>query len=286
LKRAKRTIVILGLALASCRASIADPTLTPQTVSVRILVTTSTSPLLRDLVEAYTSGATVIALDSVEAEWQTVYQQVLAGQAPFALTTYLAPEAPLWAAPIGQDGIAIIVHPDNPVSALSVEELRRIFQGRATSWAEWGGPDAPITVVSREPGADTRLAFDTLVMDGAATAPAARLALSSARMVELVAGDPLAIGYVSMAFVDRRVRAVPVRVAQGEDAVLPTPQTVSQGSYPLRTPLLVVGVSPPAEGSFYYDWFAWMQSPAGQAVIGQRYGTLSLAELGQLPQEG
>jgi phosphate transport system substrate-binding protein len=286
LKRAKQTIVILSLALASCRASVADPTLTPQTVNVRILVTTSTAPLLRDLVEAYSSVGTVIALDSVEVEWQTAYQRVLAGQAPFALTTYLAPETGLWAAPIGQDGIAIIVHPDNPVPALSVEELRRIFQGRATSWAEWGGPDAPVTVISRERGADSRLAFDELVMNGAATTPAAQLALSSARMVELVASDPLAIGYVSMAFVDRRVRAVPVQVAPGEEAVLPTPQTVGQGSYPLRTPLLIVGTHPPEEGSFYYEWFAWMQSPPGQAVIGQRYGTLLQTELHQPSQGG
>ncbi|GAB4418386.1 MAG: hypothetical protein Kow00106_14350 [Anaerolineae bacterium] len=286
MKRAKQTIVILSLALASCRASIADPTLTPQTVSVRLLVTTSTAPLLRDLVEAYASATTVIALDSVEVEWQTAYERVLAGQAPFALTTYLAPDAHLWAAPIGQDGIAIIVHPDNPVSALSLADLRHIFQGRAASWSAWGGPDAPIAVISREDGADTRLAFDALVMDGAATTPAARLALSSARMVELVAADPLAIGYVSMAFVDRRVRAVPIQVAAGEEAVLPTPQTVSEGSYPLRTPLLIVGAQPPAADSFYYEWFAWMQSPAGQAVIGQRYGTLASGEQSQPAQEG
>ena len=286
MKRAKRTIVILSLALASCRASIADPTLTPQTVNVRILVTTSTAPLLRDLVAAYAPAGTVIALDSTEAEWQTVYQQVQSGQVPFALTSYLPPEATLWAAPIGQDGIAVIVHPDNPITALSVDELRRIFQGRATSWAAWGGPEAPITVISREDGADTRLVFDALVMAGQATAPAARLALSSARVVELVAGDPLAIGYVSMAFVDRRVRAVPVRASQGEEAVLPTPQMVSEGRYPLRTPILVVGAQPPEEDSFAYRWFVWMQSAEGQAVIGRRYGTLPLTDLHQEALEG
>lgn len=286
MKRAKRTIVILSLALASCRASIANPTLTPQTVSVRILVTTSTAPLLRDLVAAYAPAGAMIVLDSTEAEWQTVYQQVRSGLAPFALTSYLPSEAPLWAAPIGQDGIAIIVHPDNPITALSVDELRRIFQGRATSWAAWGGPEAPITLISREDGADTRLAFDALVMAGQAVSPAARLALSSARMVELVASDPLAIGYVSMAFVDQRVRAVPVRVSEEEEAVLPTPQTVSEGRYPLRTPLLVVGAQPPDEDSFAYRWFVWMQSAEGQAVIGRRYGTLPLADLRQEALEG
>lgn len=286
MKRAKRTIVILSLALASCRASIAEPTLTPQTISVRILVTTSTAPLLRDLIAAYTPTGTVMVLDSVEAEWQTVYQQVQTGQAPFALVSFLPAESTLWAAPIGQDGLAIIVHPDNPVPALRVDDLRRIFQGRAVSWAAWGGPDAPIAVISRENGADSRLAFDALVMGGQATTPTARLALSSARVVELVASDPQAIGYVSMAFVDQRVRVVPVKAAQEEEAVLPTPQTVSQGRYPLRTPLLIVGAQPPDADSFYYRWFVWMQSAEGQAVIGRRYGMLPLADLEQEALEG
>ncbi|MEP0764389.1 MAG: substrate-binding domain-containing protein [Chloroflexota bacterium] len=285
MKRAKRTIVILSLALASCRASVADPTLTPQVFSVRILTTTATAPLLRDLVQAYAPLGTVIAVDSVEADWQAVYEWLRSGDAPFALTTYLPPDAGLWAAPLGQDGIALVVHPANTVPALTVDDLRRIFQGRITSWAALGGPNAPVTVISREAGADTRLAFDALVMGGQPTTPAARLALSSARVVDLVAGDPGAIGYVSMAFVDGRVRAVPVALTSDDQAAAPTPQTVGSGEYPLRTPLLVVGPQPPAETGVYRDWFAWMQSEEGQAVVGQHYAPLGIAELSGMSSE-
>lgn len=285
MKRAKRTIVILSLALAGCRVSVADPTLTPQVFSVRILATTATTPLLRDLVQAYAPLGAVIAVDSVEANWQTIAEWLRSGDAPFALTTYLPPETSLWAAPLGQDGIAIVVHPTNAVPSLTVDNLRRIFQGRSTSWAALGGPCIPLTVVSREDGADTRLAFDGLVMDGQPTLPAARLALSSARVVDLVADDPGAIGYVSMAFVDERVRAVPLAASSAESAVAPTPQTVASGEYPLRTPLLIVGPQPPAETGVYRDWFAWMQGEEGQAVVGLRYAPLGVAELAGMSVE-
>lgn len=285
MKRAKRTIVILSLALASCRASVADQTLTPQVFSVRILTTTATAPLLRDLVQAYAPLGAVIAVDSVEADWQTVYEWLRSGDAPFALTTYLPSDAGLWAAPLGQDGIAIIVHPTNTVPALTLDGLHRIFQGRVTSWVALGGLAAPVTVVSREAGADTRLAFDALVMGGQPTTLAARLALSSARVVDLVAGDPGAIGYVSMAFVDERVRVVPVALSSGDQAVAPTPETVGSGDYPLRTPLLVVGPQPPAETGVYRDWFAWMQSDEGQAVVSQHYAPLGIAELSGISSE-
>jgi len=285
LKRAKRTIVILSLALAGCRVSVADPTLTPQVFSVRILATTATAPLLRDLVQAYAPLGTVIAVDSIEADWQTVNEWLRSGDAPFALTTYLPPDAGLWAAPLGQDGIALIVHPTNTVPILTADNLRRIFQGRITSWAALGGPDVPVTVISREAGADTRLVFDELVMGGQPTLPAARLALSSARVVNLVAGEPGAIGYVSMAFVDERVRAVPLAASSDEEAVAPTPQTVASGEYPLRTPLLVVGPQPPAELGVYRDWFAWMQSEEGQAIVGRHYAPLGVAELAGISAE-
>jgi len=191
------------------------------------------------------------------------------------LTTYLPPSVHLWAAPIGQDGIAIIIHRMNTIPALTVEQVRTLFQGRVTRWSQIGGPDLPVTVVSREAGADTRLAFDALVMGDRRITPGARLALSSQSMVEIVSSEPGAVGYVSMAFLNEQVRSVPVAPGAGMPPVPLTPETVSTGAYPLHTPILVVGPNPPAEDSIYRDWFAWMQSVAGQAVVGQRYGTLS-----------
>jgi ABC-type phosphate transport system substrate-binding protein len=273
MRRAKRTIIILSLALASCRGPLAVPTATPQTYTVHILATTATYPLLQDLADGYKRPGTLLAINSTVVDWATIYNRLLAGDVPFALTTYVPARASLWAAPIGQDGIAIIVHASNAIPALSVSDLRLIFQGQITSWAALGGDDQPVTAVSRESGADTRLAFEALVMDGQPITLNARLALSSASMVEIVAETPGAIGYVSMAWAaDSRVRVVPVGTADG--AQVPTPETVSADLYPLRAPVLIVGPEAPIPNTIYYDWFAWMQSEAGQQIVARHYGTM------------
>ncbi len=275
MRRAKHTIMILGLALASCRGPMAVPTATPQTYTVHILATTATYPLLQELAAGYNRPGTLLAINSAVVDWATIYNRLLAGDVPYALTTYVPAGANLWAAPIGQDGIAIIVHAANPVAALTVNDLRLIFQGQITSWAALGGDDQPVTVVSREAGADTRLAFEGLVMGRQPVTLNARLALSSESMVEIVAETPGAVGYVSMMWAaDSRVRVVPVWSASG-DAQLPTPDTVSADVYPLRTPVLIVGLEAPAPDTIYYDWFAWMQSDPGQQIVARHYGTLT-----------
>jgi ABC-type phosphate transport system substrate-binding protein len=253
---------------------MAVPTVTPRSAQVRILATTATYPLLQDFAATYQRSGVILSLTSTVGNWQTVYRLLVAGEAPFALTAYLPADAHLWAAEVGQDGIAIIVHPGTTIPALTVGDLRLIFQGRITNWSMVGGPDLPVVVVSRETGADTRLVFESLVMDARRTTPGAELALSSQSVVDRVAVEPGAIGYVSMVYVDPRVRVVPLVPGEGLAPVLPTQDTVSQHTYPLRAPILVLGPTPPAEDSFYRDWFAWMQSADGQAVVGQHYGSL------------
>src|SRR5690625_816460 len=67
---------------------------------------------------------------------------------------------------IAIDGIAIVVHPDNPVSDLALEDITDIFNGDITNWSEVGGDDADIVVVSREDGSGTRGAFTDIVLGG------------------------------------------------------------------------------------------------------------------------
>jgi phosphate transport system substrate-binding protein len=263
--------VILSLALASCRGSVYIPTATPDTIPVRILATTTTYSLLQELTYGYQPKGLVLAVHSAAGDWNTVYSQLLAGDIPYALTTYLSADAPLWVAPIGQSGIAIIVQTSNTISRLTLSDLRLIFQGRIANWSELGGPDLAITVVSREEGSDLRLAFDAQVMGGRHPTLAAQLALSEQSMITEVEATPGAIGYVSVSMVDSRGRTVPVSVDPEAAAVLPTRDTLHDSSYPLCTPLMMVGLHAPDPSSAYYAWFAWMQSDAGQQVINQHY---------------
>ncbi len=279
MKRAKRTLIILGLALAGCGGAVATPTATPQTVEVRLLATTTTYPLLEEVASAYVRPGTLLAVNGTRGNWDSVYTRLRAGEIPFALTTYIPPDSGLWAAPIGMDGIVIIVHHTNTIAGLTPDELRLLFQGRVTTWSALGGPDLSVQVVSREAGDDTRLALEAQVMGTQHITLGARLALSSQTMIDIVAGLPGAVGYVSMATLARAasggVRAVPLATTDATPPISASPDTVTSGTYPLRTPLLIVGLAPPSENSLYRDWFAWMQSDAGQRVIGRWYGALA-----------
>lgn len=274
MKRTRRALIILSLALAGCRGPVLSPTATPYTVDLHVVATTSAYPALQEVIAAYQPEGVLVSVETAAVNWEAALDLLQSGTVPYALTSYLPADSALWAAPLGWDGLAIVVHVVAPVPALSVADLRLLFQGRVPAWSALGGPDLPVTVVSRESGSGTRLAFEALVMDGRPVSPGARLALSSAGVIDVVASVPGAVGYVSMAYLNERVQTVPLIVGTGADPVLPTPQTVQSGAYPLRTPLLVVGGQAPLPGSTYYDWFAWMQSDAGQAVIGRHYGAL------------
>ncbi len=261
------------MALAGCRGAIGPPAATPDVLSLHILTTPATATLIQELAAEYAPRGAVVNLRSVTQNWNAIAEQLLAGQAVYALTTYLPPTAGLWTAPIGYDALAIIVPASLPIDTLTLDQVRRLFLGQIASWDEVGGPDTPVTVVVQAPEADASQVFQSQVMHGQRVTLAARLALSNASMVELVAQTPGAIGYVSMSGLGEGIRAVPLRTKDGP-AVELTAQTVTQGEYPLRTPILVSGLSAPDPGSAFYAWFAWMQSAEGQAVISRQYGAL------------
>lgn len=279
MRQTKRTLVILGLALASCRGPITLPaTLTPQTVSVRIMATTATAPLLNEFVTGYEVPGTLLVVDRTVANWQTIQARLAAGDVPYALTTYVSPDGAWWIAPVGYDGIVVIVHPTTVVPVLTLTDLQLVMSGQLVDWAAVGGTAGPVTVVSREAGSATRLAFEAQVMAGETPALQARLALSSAQMVDLVANTPGAIGYVSMGWLGDaagRVAVVPLSPAPGAPGVVPSPAAVSDGSYPLRTGVMIAGTAPPEPNSVFWQWFTWMQSDAGQAVVTRRFSGLS-----------
>jgi phosphate transport system substrate-binding protein len=109
---------------------------------------------------------------------------------------------------IANDGIAIIVNPDNPVKNLTKEQAGKIFLGEIKNWKEVGGNDAPIMVYTRETGSGTRSTFEELLLDKQSVAERAAPFTSSALIKQAVAKEKNAIGYDSIGFVDSTVKAV------------------------------------------------------------------------------
>jgi len=147
----------------------------------------------------------------------------------------VAQEKDLQEIPIAYDGIAIIVHKQNPLENLSLEQIRQIFQGRLTDWAAFGLPPHPIHIITREEGSGTRNAFEELVMGkDAEITPMALVQDSNGSVREIVANDRHALGYISMGLVDRRVKALAV------DGVPPTREQVKSREYKLVRRFLFV----------------------------------------------
>lgn len=131
------------------------------------------------------------------------------------------------------DGIAVIVNPDNPVSDLDLDTIAKIYTGEITNWQEVGGEDAAIVPIGREAGSGTRDGFESIT--GTVDICQYRQELTSTGdVIAVVAGNPGAIGYASLASVKDTVKALSV------GGTAPTEESVKNGSYVLQRPFVLV----------------------------------------------
>ncbi len=134
---------------------------------------------------------------------------------------------------LAYDGIAVIVHPENPVTDLSLADIAAIYTGKITNWSEVGGNDAEIVLIGREAGSGTRDGFETIT--GTADSCNYRQELTSTGdVITTVASNPDAIGYASLASIKDSVKALSV------SGVLPSEATVKDGSYPVQRPFMMI----------------------------------------------
>jgi len=166
---------------------------------------------------------------------------------------------------VAWDGLAIIVHPSNPVDDLSLEKVREIFAGRIISWKEVGGLDRKIHVVTREEGSGTRGAFQEMVMHGERITKKAIVQDSNGTVREVVAGDPYAIGYISLGLLEPRVKAIKL------DGVEASIENVVRGNYKLIRPFILVTHGEPAQEA--RDFIQFILSEEGQNLI-QKQGLI------------
>jgi len=126
----------------------------------------------------------------------------------------------LTAIPIAIDAIAVIVHPTNPVSELTLAQLRGLFAGRLPSWKDVGGPDRQVHLLVREEGSGTRNAFEELAMrEGKEELPFDPYALiqdSTGGIREVVKSDPDAIGFISLGAVATGVKVLRIEGERAE----------------------------------------------------------------------
>ncbi len=138
---------------------------------------------------------------------------------------------------LAYDGIAVVTAKDNPVTDLTLEQVRQIFTGEITNWSEVGGNDANIVVVSREDGSGTRGAFEEIVGYEGELVADALISKGNGDVANTVSTNPNAIGYVSFTTLDSNADKLNgLNVDGGEPIAL----HVLDGSYPISRPFNLV----------------------------------------------
>jgi phosphate transport system substrate-binding protein len=135
---------------------------------------------------------------------------------------------------IARDALAVIVHPSNPLTNLSLEQVQAVFTGKVTRWDQLGGPSQPIVLIVREAGSGTFGAFEELIMEGQPVTTSALRQGSNGAIRQLVSLDPNTIGYISLGIVDQSVKALAINNVQ------PSVEHVEQGTYQFVRPFLFV----------------------------------------------
>lgn len=136
---------------------------------------------------------------------------------------------------IAWDGIAVVVNPENPVSDLTFEQVRSIYNGEVSNWAEVGGEDRPITAITRDSSSGTYVYFQENVLEGDEFRQDALVQPATGGIVQEIAQNEGAIGYIGFAYLDESIKGL--ALDSGEGAISPTTDTITTGAYPLARPL-------------------------------------------------
>ena len=170
--------------------------------------------------------------------------------------------------PVARDGIVLIVHPENPVNGLTIDQLRLIYTGKVTNWKEVGGPDTRILLLSRESSSGTFVFFQEHVLNKEDFSPSARLLPGTSALVQAVAADHGAIAYVGLGFAAEAkgtVKTLGVQAGDQPSPVLPSEETVRSGAYPVSRPLFFYTNGAPTDTAKQFIDFCL--SPAGQKIV-------------------
>jgi phosphate transport system substrate-binding protein len=228
---------------------------------------TSVQPLAEKWVEAYGARHPGLSM-SVQGGGSTAgVRAALSGAAQIGLSSRSLTKdetSRLRSITVARDGIALIVHPTNPLRDLSLRELRALYAGRLVGFPRTAR-DLPVTVITREEGSGTRAAFEHLVMGDEPIVARALVSDSTGAVNQMVGSDPAAIGYVSIGLVDPSVKTLEL------DGVEPTEANIDAARYPLVRPFLfvVVGEQQPGTRAF----IDWVLGPDGVALT-RREGML------------
>lgn len=160
------------------------------------------------------------------------------------------------------DGVGAVVHPKNSVNSLTSVQLQDIYAGKTGNWKQIGGVDRQINLYTRDEASGTRKVFWKKVLAKGDISARANVVISNGAMKTAVAGDPFAIGYISVGHMDQSV--VPVAL----DGVTPNLDTVRSGEYKVARGLYSLSKGEPSGLAQLFLDFIF--SPTGQQIVADK----------------
>ena len=160
---------------------------------------------------------------------------------------------------IALDGIAVVVHPSNPVKGRSTDQIRAVYAGRFSNWEELGGPRSKIVVISRDSSSGTFETFEELALAGEKVRPDSLTLASSQAVVQTVSQPPGAIGYVGFGYLGSRVRSLEV------DGIPCSRESILGGAYLLSRPLFMYTNGEPA--GCVKKFLDFVLTPRGEKLV-------------------
>ena len=173
---------------------------------------------------------------------------------------------------VARDAIAVVIHPSNPVDSLTFGQIADIYTGKIMNWREVGGPDRPIVLLSRESNSGTYVYFlENVVRVGSGDgetlfSPGTLLMPSSEGITAEVTHNPNAIGYDGLGYVTAEQKVVAVSEDPEGPFVLPSVETVNDGSYPVARPLYMYTAGEPA--GLIATYLTWIRGE-GQGLVSE-----------------
>ncbi len=152
--------------------------------------------------------------------------------------------------PVAIDALVVIVHLENPLEAITYEQLRALYTSGVADWALLGGAGGRPVPITRESSSGSHAFFREEVLGGAELGRGVLMLPSHQAVLEVVRRDRGAIGYVSAGFVDGTVKPLAVARTSREAPVYPTEAAIRSGAYPLTRPVYLVTAGRPEAEEF------------------------------------
>jgi phosphate transport system substrate-binding protein len=143
---------------------------------------------------------------------------------------------------VALDGIAVIVNPSNPISTLTMEQVRKIYTGEYSNWSQAGGPRQDFIILSRESSSGTYVFFQEHVLQKKDYTPRARLMPATSAIIQTVSADKSSIGYVGLGYAveaQGKVKMLSIKASDAAKAVMPSESAVKSGEYSISRPLFL-----------------------------------------------